>query len=98
MSTVKLEMTLPEDVYLTLQSVGFNKERLNERLKQELAMKLYADQSLSLGKASRMAGMSRADFMELLLRNGLAVIEYTEEDYEKDTATIRRLLEKEVGE
>ena len=97
MSVVKLEVKLPEDIYLTLQAAGFDKETLSERLKQDLAMRLYAEHRLSLGKASRMAGMSRADFMDLLVKNGLAVVEYTEEDYEKDVVTIAKFLGKERG-
>ncbi len=97
MSIVKLEVKLPEDIYLTLRAAGFDKETLSERFKQDLAMKLYAEHRLSLGKASRMAEMSRADFMNLLVKNGFAVVEYTEEDYEKDIATITRFVEKEPG-
>ena len=98
MGAVTLEMKLPEDVYLTLQSAGFDREKLSKRLNQDLALRLYAEHALSLGKAAKLAGISRADFMELLARNGIPVVEYTEEDYEEDLATIRKFLSGEAGE
>ena len=98
MKTITIEMNLPEDVYLTLQSAGLDKERLRERARQDLALRLYAEHILSIGKAARVAGMCLADFMSLLVLNDIPVVEYGEEDYERDLATIRRFVEREKSE
>ncbi len=98
MKTITIEMNLPEDVYLTLRSVGLDRERLGERARRDLALRLYAERILSLGKAARVAGMCLADFMSLLVINGIPVVEYSEEDYERDLTAIKRFMEREKGE
>jgi len=93
MRTITLEMQLPEDVYWALESAGFDRQRLKERMRHELALRLYAEHVLSFGKAAKVAGTSYAEFWDLLVRQGIPVVEYTEEDYERDLETIRALVE-----
>jgi predicted HTH domain antitoxin len=52
---------------------------------------------ISLGKATELAEMSRARFMEVLKEHGISAYEYDEKDFEKDQQMItqyRKTLEK----
>ncbi len=92
MNTVTLEMTLPQPIYLALQSAGLNREKLRERATRNLAIQLYADGHLSLGKAAEMADMPLLNFWLLLVERDVPVFDYTDEDYEADVDTVRRLV------
>ncbi len=92
MNTVTLEMTLPQPIYLALQSAGLNREKLRERATRNLAIQLYSDGHLSLGKAAEMAEMPLLNFWLLLVERGVPVFDYTEEDYEADVETVRRFV------
>ncbi len=96
MDTVTLELKLPQTVYLALQSAGLNRDELGERATRNLAMQLYADGRLSLGKAAAMAGMPLLNFWLLLNERGIPVFDYTEDDYAADLATVQRYLAKET--
>lgn len=96
MDTVTLELKLPQAVYLALQSAGLNRDELGERATRDLAMQLYAEGRLSLGKAAAMAGIPLLNFWLLLNERGIPVFDYTEDDYEADLATVRRFSAKEA--
>ena len=94
MNTVTLELNLAEDIYLALQSAGLHREELGARAARDLAVQLYAEGRLSLGKAARLAGVSIQDFWSLLNSRGVPVFHYTDDDYELDKETVRRLTSK----
>ena len=97
MNTITLEMNLPEDIYWALQSSGLNREELGRRAARDLAVQLYADGRLALGKAASIAGVDRLSFWQMLVDRKMRVIEYTEDDYEADHAAIERFLAAESG-
>lgn len=92
MNTMNLEMTLPQPIYLALQSAGLNREKLRERATCGLAIQLYEEGHLSLGKAAEMADMPLLNFWLLLVECGISVFDYTEEAYEADVDTVCRLV------
>jgi len=59
-----------------------------QRLRTELAIALYAQGALSLGKAAELAEISRFSFGELVGQRGIAR-HYGEEDLEQDLAYAR---------
>ncbi|HYV94670.1 MAG TPA: UPF0175 family protein [Chitinophagales bacterium] len=60
-----------------------------EELKKEIAIMLYAQRKLSLGKARSLAGMSYEDFNELLFQREIP--HYDVEDLQQDIETLKRL-------
>ncbi len=66
---------------------------LKERLRIELALRLYEKGIASLGQASRIAGLSKWDFLELLAKDGIP-IHYDEEQLREDLEAARRLAER----
>ncbi len=84
MSAKTATLEIPRDVtYATRMSLA--------ELKRELAIHLFEEKKLSLGKASQLAGMALWDFLPLLAGRGIS-LHYGIEDYEEDLATL-----KEVG-
>lgn len=62
-----------------------------------LAILLFQERSISFGKATELAEMSRVRFMEVLKQHGISAYEYGEKDFEKDQQMIakyRKTLEK----
>ena len=75
-------MSIPEDI---LASIKIPREDLEKVLKLELATALYRRGIISFGKARKLAGVSKWEFLEEL---GKRKIErhYTEKELEEDLA------------
>jgi len=63
---------------------------LEERLRVELALRLYEKGIASLGQARRIAGLSKWDFLELLAKEDIP-IHYGEEELREDLEATRKL-------
>ena len=57
-------------------AVPFDDAMVKRGLNLDLAIKLYDDEVLSLGRAAELAGMNRIDFMNLLGEMGIPVVRY----------------------
>ena len=86
--TIVLETEVPEDVYLTLRARGLFREALAEESRRLLAIRYFQDRVLSLGKAARLAGLTRWQFIELLSDSGVAVIDYSDEELETEFGAV----------
>ena len=80
MPSVTIE--IPGDVAQAMRLPPGDRERA---ARKELALALYARQILPLGKARKLAGMTRRDFEELLGERRVPRA-YGEEDLERDIA------------
>lgn len=56
-----------------------------EEIKTLLAVKLFEDGIVSLGKASEIAGYSERTFSEILLHKGISPIRYEDIDLKEET-------------
>ncbi|HLG30232.1 MAG TPA: UPF0175 family protein [Candidatus Brocadiales bacterium] len=88
---IKAVIDLPKDVYQTLSSHGFSKEVISKESKKLLALKCYRDKILSLGKSAELSGLSMWDFIEFLGENDVAVIDYGEEQLDRELDSVRKL-------
>ncbi len=66
---------------------------LEERLRVELALRLYERGIASLGQAQRIARLSKWDFLELLAKEGIP-LRYGEEELKEDLEVAKRLAEE----
>lgn len=64
---------------------------LEREIRQAAATQFYAQSRLTLGQAANLAGLSRADFMEMLSEKGVAVVQTTLQEVLEDSATILRI-------
>ncbi len=75
-------ITIPEDVLASMKLPEKDRERI---LKVELAIALYQRGVLSIGKARKLAEMSKWEFIEELGRRKIER-HYTEKELEEDIA------------
>ncbi|HEX4044728.1 MAG TPA: UPF0175 family protein [Gammaproteobacteria bacterium] len=65
-------------------AVPFNEELLVLGLRPAIAVKLYQEEALSLGKAAKLAGLSIEEFIERLGTLGIPVANYSPKDLAKE--------------
>lgn len=88
MSTIKVELELPEELLLTAR---ISKEHASEELKNLVAFELYRRGIISLGKACQLAGISKWELFEMNKRLQVP-ISYTEEDWEEDKRKVEQMV------
>jgi predicted HTH domain antitoxin len=94
--TERIEIDLPEDIIFAMRGLE-QPEKVKKKLKIALAILLFQERSISLGKATELSEMSRVRFMEVLKEHGIPAYEYAEKDFEKDQQMMvkyRETLEK----
>ncbi len=89
--SIKAVIDLPKDLYQTLFSHGLSKEIISKESKKLLALKCYKDRILSLGKSVELSGLSMWEFIEFLGENNMAVIDYNEEQLEREFKSVRKI-------
>jgi predicted HTH domain antitoxin len=82
-----LSIEIPEDVIVHLRLPPRN---LEQELKKELAVHLYAEGLLPQASACRLAGMNRLAFAHLLGERQIPV-RYTSQDLDQDLQTLGEL-------
>jgi predicted HTH domain antitoxin len=82
--TVKAVIDLPEDIYQTLSSHGLSRKEISKESKKLLALKCYKDKILSLGKSAELSELSMWEFIDFLGKNNVPVIDYSEEQIDKE--------------
>src|SRR5918911_1319135 len=75
-----MELRIPDEI---IQAAGLSEQELL----QELALLLFQQDRLTLGYASRLAGIYQGDFMDLLAQRGIAM-HYDVEDLADDLETL----------
>ena len=87
MKTVSVE--IPERIALSLKIPD---SELQDRLKTELAVRLYQKGILGIGKARELAGLTKWQFLEKLTKEQIP-LNYDVEELERDLETVRRYSE-----
>ena len=82
-----ISIEIPEDVIVHLRLPPRN---LEQELKKELAVHLYAEGLLPQASARHLAGMNRLAFAHLLGERQIPV-RYTSQDLDQDLQTLREL-------
>jgi predicted HTH domain antitoxin len=80
---IEIEVDIPES--------SVDKMRLQEHLRKEAILALFADGKLPAGAASRELGLTRLQFMELLKQRAIPVITYTYENFQDDLKDYQKL-------
>lgn len=82
---MSITLDIPNNIH---EALHVPREAMEQRLKLELAVSLYAQQALSQGKAAELAGMDWFDFNDVLAERGIAM-HYGEKELEEDLAYAR---------
>jgi len=87
--TERIEIDLPQDIIFAMR--GLEKpEKVKKKLKIALAILLFQESSISLGKATELTGMSRVRFIEVLKEHDISAYEYGEKDFEREQQMITK--------
>lgn len=81
-----INIDLPSDILLTLNE---SEKELKERIKLSLAIQLYSQQKVTIGKAAQIAEMSRFEFETQLSDNKIPISALGLEDVLKDIEKLR---------
>ena len=87
MTETTLEIKIPDD----LLQFGLGREEIQRRVNEWLVFSLFADERISSGRAARLLGISRVEFLALLRERGIAYIDYTREELEDEFAAVEAL-------
>ncbi len=94
MGTITVTVAIPQSV---LAVTGLQQQELEGFIREVIAVELYRQGRLSLGKAAEVAGIAtRYEMMALLAKHGVC-LNYTAADAEADLATIENLNADESG-
>lgn len=94
MANIQAVIDLPENLYLSLSSVGLTKEKLAQESRKLLALKFYRGKILSLGKAAELSGLSKWDFIDYLGANETPVINFDDDELKREFRSVDRFKEK----
>jgi predicted HTH domain antitoxin len=76
------------EIEINVADDAADKVELQEHLRKEAILALFADRKITAGKAARELGMERLAFMELLRTRGIPYAIYTAEDWEADARAL----------
>ncbi len=93
--TIRVEVELPKTFSLTTK---VKEKELNKFIQEALAVELYRERKVSLGKAAEIAGARNKWEMLMMLNKRGVAIDYTAEDAEKDFETLNKLLKEDDRE
>lgn len=77
----EIKIKVPEDVFL---SVNFNEAQLALEMRETLAFKLFSKGQLSSGKASKLAGISRVQFLLKACQNDIEWLTFDENELRRE--------------
>jgi len=87
MRMAEVNIKLPEEIFAL---ANLKKEKASEEVRKLIALELFRENVISMGKAAEIAGIPLAEFMELSAKRGIPM-HYTIEDLEADRKTAERL-------
>ena len=89
MGVVKAKVNLPRSF---LAALKVDEDELDLFIRRSLAVELYREGKLSLGKAAEVAGARNTWEMLMLLNEKGVPLDYTADDAEKDLKTLQEAL------
>ncbi len=93
MTDVALEIHLSRP----LLDLGISREDIQQRIQEWLVLSLFTDERISSGKAARLLGVSRLDFLALLRRRGISYLDYSGDEWAEEVEAARGLRLAQAG-
>lgn len=87
MSTATFEVQIPTE----LLSYGFHPDDIQNQVTEWLVLSLFKDSRVSSGKAARLLGLTRIEFLALLRRRGIAYIDFSPAELAEEFAAAKSL-------
>jgi len=74
-----------------LLQFGIGKDEVQQRVNEWLVLSLFTAGRVSSGKAAKLLGISRVEFLDLLRVRGIAYIDCTQEELAEEFAAVESL-------
>lgn len=87
----RIEIEIPRDIIFAI-SEPQEMEKVRDKLKLALAILLFQEKTISLGKATELSGLSRVKFINILNNLDITVYEHGEKDFERDQIAIEHYM------
>ncbi len=89
-----LQTILNVSVPNSLLSLGLTQEEIQRRVSEWLIFSLFSEGKISSGKAGKLLGITRLDFIKLLQTRGIAFINFTEDELNEELEAVKKLAPK----
>lgn len=74
-----------------LLHLGLEQDEIQRRISEWLVFSLFSEGKISSGKAGKLLGISRLEFIQLLKKRGIAFINYSEEEIREEIEAAKNL-------
>lgn len=88
-----LESTVKIRVPGNLLDLGLTQAEIQRRISEWLVFSLFSEGKISSGKAGKLLGITRLEFIDLLKARGIAFINYSEDELKEVFDAARKLKE-----
>jgi predicted HTH domain antitoxin len=79
------------EIEVNVADDAVDKTELQEHLRKEAILTLFADRKIPAAQATRDLGLTRIAFMDICQKRGVPLYDYTLEDYQQDVKTLDTL-------
>jgi predicted HTH domain antitoxin len=77
-------VTYQVQVPASLSRLGATQKEIQRRLIEWLVLSYFTETKISSGKAARLLGITRSDFLDLLRERGISYINFTKEELKEE--------------
>lgn len=81
------ETTFNVQIPSQLLNLGLGQEEIQRQISEWLVFSLFSEGKVSSGKAGKLLGISRLEFIQLLKTRGIAFINYSEDEVKEELQT-----------
>jgi predicted HTH domain antitoxin len=88
------ETTFSVQIPSNLLKLGISQNEIQNRVSEWLVFSLFSEGKISSGKAGKLLGISRLDFIQLLKTRGIAFINYSEDEIKEEFEAVKKFTPK----
>ncbi|MBK7448044.1 MAG: UPF0175 family protein [Anaerolineales bacterium] len=88
------ETTFNVKIPSNLLNLGLEQDEIQRRISEWLVFSLFSEGKVSSGKAGKLLGISRIEFIQLLKTRGIAFINYSEDEVKEELQAVKKLSPK----
>lgn len=85
------EANISVQIPAQLLHLGLEQDEIQRRISEWLVFSLFSEGKISSGKAGKLLGISRLEFIQLLKKRGIAFINYSEEEIREEIEAAKNL-------
>ena len=85
------ETTFSVQIPSSLLKLGISQEEIQHRISEWLVFSLFSEGKISSGKAGKLLGITRLEFIQLLRTRGIAFINYSEDEIKEELEAVKKL-------